>query len=61
MKVSKSQFVSCSAYLANHANKLADHVRLWQHLLGFIRDQKVPADLTDLFDDANVPFFEGEL
>lgn len=30
-----------------------------KNLLYFIRDQKVPADLVDIFDEAKVPFFEG--
>ncbi|UZJ52722.1 hypothetical protein CBS101457_002042 [Exobasidium rhododendri] len=30
-----------------------------KNLLYYIRDQKVPADLVDIFDEANVPFFEG--
>lgn len=30
-----------------------------KNLLHFIRDQKVPADLVDVFDEAQVPFFEG--
>lgn len=48
---------SCGLYKLTSVCK--SRPTILQQLLMFIRDQKVPADLVDVFDDARIPFFEG--